>query len=165
MGKAFVFGDNVDTDSIVPGQYLNVSNPQELAKVCMEGYKPGFISNVAAGDIFIAGKNFGCGSSREHAPVSIKAAGIACVIAQSFARIFYRNAINIGLPVLESPEAVKDIEPGNEIIVDFENGKINNLAKAKAYDFSPFPPAIMAIITCGGLVPYVQTRNEFKNKV
>ncbi len=157
MGKAFIFGDNVDTDSIVPGRYLSVSDPQELAKVCMEGYQLGFISKITAGDIFIAGKNFGCGSSREHAPVSIKAAGVACVIAQSFARIFFRNAINIGLPVVESDAAIKDIEQGNVVVVDFEQGRIVNLTKLQSYSFAPYPPEIKAIIDCGGLVAYVQT--------
>ncbi|MFZ5754928.1 MAG: 3-isopropylmalate dehydratase small subunit [Bacillota bacterium] len=160
MGKAFLFGDNVDTDVIVPGQYLNLSTPEELAKVCMEGHETGFIKQVKPGDVFVAGKNFGCGSSREHAPISVKAAGVNCVIARSFARIFYRNAINIGLPVLESKEAVDSIEAGNEITVDFSQGIIRNLTKGEQYTFTPFPDSILEIIKVGGMVQYVKNRKE-----
>ena len=156
MGRAFIFGNNVDTDLIVPGRYLNLSTPEELAEVCMEGYEAGFVKKITPNDVFVAGKNFGCGSSREHAPISIKAAGGTCVIAKTFARIFYRNSINIGLPVLESPEAAEDIESGNEITVDFLKGEIKNLTKDKTYTFAPFPPSIVDIINAGGLVSYVK---------
>ena len=158
MGKAFCFGDNIDTDVIIPGQYLNVSDSEELAKSCMNGYEEGFIKKITPGDVFVAGNNFGCGSSREHAAISIKSAGVACIIAKSFARIFYRNAINIGLPVLESPEAVAAIEQGNEISVDFSDGVINNLTKGEIYLFTSFPASILEIIKIGGAVEYVKSR-------
>lgn len=158
MSKTFFFGDNVDTDIIVPGQYLNLSTPEELAKVCMAGYEEDFSKKVAVGDVFVVGKNFGCGSSREHAPISIKAAGVSCVIARSFARIFYRNAINIGLPVLESPIAALAIKPDDEISIDFSKGIIRNSTKKEDYHFTPFPPAILEIINQGGLVDYVKNK-------
>ncbi len=160
MGRAFTFADNLDTDAIVPGQYLSLSKPEDLGKVCMEGYRPGFIKDVKTGDVFVAGRNFGCGSSREHAPVSIKAAGVACVIAGSFARIFFRNAINIGLPALESPAAAQDIEDGDELRVYFAKGEIHNLTKNKIYPFSPLPETIMRIIQAGGLVAYVKEHKK-----
>lgn len=158
MGRAFIFGDNIDTDAVLPGRYLSLSDPEELGKVCMEGYETDFVNKITLGDVFVAGRNFGCGSSREHAPVSIKAAGVACVIARSFARIFYRNSINIGLPVLEAPEAVDDIESGDEVSVDLNSGVIRNLTKNKACNFTPFPPSIMEIINAGGLAAYVRNR-------
>jgi 3-isopropylmalate/(R)-2-methylmalate dehydratase small subunit len=158
MGKAFKFGDNIDTDLIVPGQYLSLSKPNELAEVCMEGYESGFFKKICNGDVFVAGKNFGCGSSREHAPISIKSSGIKCVIAKSFARIFYRNSINIGLPVLESPVAVDSIEENDEITIDLIKGKIENRTKGEIYSFVPFPPAIMEIINAGGLTEYVKNK-------
>lgn len=158
MGKAFCFGDNIDTDVIIPGQYLNVSDPVELAESCMNGYEENFIKKIKKGDLFIAGYNFGCGSSREHAPISIKFSGVSCIIAKSFARIFYRNAINIGLPVLESPEAVQSIAQGDEISIDFAAGVIKNETKGEVYLFSPFPASILEIISKGGAIEYVKER-------
>lgn len=160
MGKAFVFGDNIDTDLIVPGQYLNLSTPEELAKVCMAGYEEGFAKKIIPGDVFVAGNNFGCGSSREHAPISIKAAGVACVIANSFARIFYRNAINIGLPVLESPEAVAAITAGDIVSVNLSEGEIINETTGGTFKFKPFPAAILEILAAGGLVNYVRSKKK-----
>lgn len=155
-GKAFVFGDNIDTDVMVPGKYLTLSKPEELAGVCMAGIAEDFASRISKGDVFIAGYNFGCGSSREHAPISIKAAGISCVIAASFARIFYRNAINIGLPVLESPAAVNSIKEGDEISVDIESGTITNYSKKQTYSFTPFPEFILEIFKAGGLANFIK---------
>jgi 3-isopropylmalate dehydratase small subunit len=157
-GKAFVFGDNIDTDLMVPGKYLTLSKPEELAKVCMAGISEDFAARISQGDVFVAGSNFGCGSSREHAPVSIKAAGINCVIAASFARIFYRNAINIGLPVLESPLAVKSIQEGDEISVDMKNGCITNYSKNETYTFTPFPKFILEIFNAGGLATFIKNQ-------
>ncbi|MDX9871427.1 MAG: 3-isopropylmalate dehydratase small subunit [Clostridia bacterium] len=157
-GKAFVFSDNIDTDLMVPGKYLTLSKPEELAKVCMAGIAENFAAQISPGDVFVAGSNFGCGSSREHAPISIKAAGVNCVIAASFARIFYRNSINIGLPVLESPAAVKSIGEGDEISVDFENGQIFNHTKSQTYAFKPFPEYILEIFKAGGLVSYIKNQ-------
>ncbi len=151
MGNVFKFGDNIDTDIIVPGKYLNIPDPEALAKICMEGYELDFADKIIKGDVFVAGKNFGCGSSREHAPISIRWAGVACVIAESFARIFYRNAINIGLPVLESPEAVQSIGIEDTVSVNLMEGVIINKSKNETYHFVPFPPAIMEIIDAGGL--------------
>jgi 3-isopropylmalate dehydratase small subunit len=154
-GKAYKFGNDVDTDAIIPARYMNTSEPEELAKHCMEDADAVFVSKVKRGDIILAGKNFGCGSSREHAPIAIKACGISCVIAESFARIFYRNAINIGLPILESPEAAKNIQEGDEILVDIDAGKITNLTNSKTYEATPFPEFMQEIITAGGLMKYV----------
>jgi len=162
MGKAFVFGDNIDTDLIVPGQYLSLSAPEDLRKVCMDGYRPGFYQEISPGDVFVAGTNFGCGSSREHAPISIKAAGVSFVIAKSFARIFYRNAINIGLPVLEAPEAVDRIDPGDLVHVDLNRGQIRNETKGDLYEIKPFPPAVLEILSAGGLVEYARAREKRK---
>ncbi|MCG8401012.1 MAG: 3-isopropylmalate dehydratase small subunit [Firmicutes bacterium] len=156
MGKAFVFGDNVDTDVIVPGRYLNLSEPSELAGVCMAGLEDAFAAKIGRGDIFVAGRNFGCGSSREHAPVSIKAAGVACIIAASFARIFYRNAINIGLPVVQSVEAVGAVNDGDEVNVDLERGIIENLTLGETYRFVPFPPFMLEILKDGGMVGHIR---------
>ncbi len=155
-GKAWKFGDDVNTDEIIPARYLNTTDPKELAAHCMEDSdKPDFARQVQPGDIIVAGKNFGCGSSREHAPISIKAAGISCVIARSFARIFFRNAINIGLPILESPQAAERIEDGDEVEVDLAKGEIKNLTKGERYGAAPFPDFMQDIIRAGGLMNYV----------
>ena len=151
-GYVFKYGDNVDTDVIIPARYLNVSEHAALAAHCMEDIDADFVKKVKKGDIMAAGKNFGCGSSREHAPIAIKASGIACVIAETFARIFYRNAINIGLPILECAEASKKIEAGNEIEVDFTTGKITNHTKNEMYQAEPFPEFMQEIMAAGGLI-------------
>jgi len=151
-GKVFKYGNNVDTDVIIPARYLNTSNHQELAKHCMEDIDADFIKNVKVGDIMVANKNFGCGSSREHAPIAIKTAGISCVIAENFARIFYRNAINIGLPILECPEAAAKIEAVDEVEVDFDTGLISNITKNETYQGQAFPEFMQKIIAAGGLV-------------
>ena len=153
-GAAWKFGDNVDTDTIIPACYLNVSTPEELACHCLEGASPGFASEVRPGDVIVAGENFGCGSSREHAPLAIKGCGVACIVARSFARIFYRNAINTGLPILECPEAVEETEQGDRMEVDLEGGRITNVRTGRTYRTPPFPPFVMGIIEAGGLVPY-----------
>jgi 3-isopropylmalate/(R)-2-methylmalate dehydratase small subunit len=157
-GRAHVYGDNVDTDVIIPARYLTTSNPDELASHCMEDIDPNFLQKMSAGDMIVAGENFGCGSSREHAPVAIKAAGISAVIARSFARIFFRNSINIGLPALESPEAAADIKDGDDLSIDLAAGKIRNLTQGKTYQAEPFPEFLQQIIAAGGLVPYTQKR-------
>jgi len=151
-GKVFKYGNNVDTDVIIPARYLNTSNHQELAKHCMEDIDADFINNVKDGDIMVANKNFGCGSSREHAPIAIKTAGISCVIAADFARIFYRNSINIGLPILECPEAATNIEAGDEVEVDFDTGLITNITKNQTYQGQAFPEFMQKLIEAGGLV-------------
>lgn len=151
-GKVHKYGDNVDTDVIIPARYLNTSSHKELAAHCMEDIDKDFIKNVKDGDIMVANKNFGCGSSREHAPIAIKASGISCVIASTFARIFYRNAINIGLAILECDEAAKDIDAGDEVKVDFSTGVITNVTSGKSYQAEPFPPFIQNIIEKGGLL-------------
>ena len=151
-GFVFKYGDNVDTDVIIPARYLNVSEHKALAAHCMEDIDGDFVKKVKTGDMIVAGKNFGCGSSREHAPIAIKASGIACVIAETFARIFYRNAINIGLPILECAEASAKIEKGNEIEVDFNTGKITNHTKNETYQADPFPPFMQEIMSSGGLI-------------
>lgn len=156
MGKVFKYGENVDTDVIIPARHLNTSDPFELAKHCMEDIDKEFIQEVEPGDIIVAGKNFGCGSSREHAPIAIKAAGIRCVIAPTFARIFYRNAFNTGLPILECEEAVTGIDGGDEVEVDFISGKITNVSKGEEYQAQPFPEFIQKIIESDGLVNYVK---------
>ena len=155
-GRVFKFGSNVDTDVIIPARYLNVPDPAELAKHCMEDIDKEF--KVSEGDIIVADKNFGCGSSREHAPIAIKAAGVSCVIAETFARIFYRNAINIGLPIIECPEAAKNIEEGNEIEVDFDSGKIYNKTKNEEYQGQAFPEFMQKIISNGGLINYINNK-------
>lgn len=152
QGKAFKFPDNVDTDVIIPARYLNTSDAKELTKHCMEDIDPEFINNVKPGDIIAAGYNFGCGSSREHAPLVIKTAGTGCVIAKSFARIFYRNAINIGLPILECPEAADAISAGDEVSVNFDTGVITDITTGKEFQAEPFPPFIQNIISKGGLL-------------
>lgn len=156
-GKAWVYGDNVDTDVIIPARYLVTSDAGALASHCMEDIDAVFAKDVLKGDMIIAGNNFGCGSSREHAPISIKGAGVSCVIAVSFARIFYRNAINIGLPILESPDAVR-ISKGDTVEVDLANGSIKNITKDEIYQAKPFPEFLRNLIGLGGLVPYVRAR-------
>jgi len=151
MGNVFKYGDNIDTDVIVPGKYLSLSDPSDLAKVCMEGWDAEFSKIVKKGDVIIAGQNFGCGSSREHAPISIRASGISCIIAESFARIFFRNAINIGLAVIECKEAVEEISQRDEVDVSFVDGVIKNKTSGQNYNFVPYPPAIMDIINAGGI--------------
>lgn len=152
QGKVHIFGDNVDTDVIIPARYLNIADPKELSTHCMEDIDPNFVRVVKHGDIIVAGDNFGCGSSREHAPLSIKTCGVACVVAKSFARIFYRNAINIGLPILECPEAVADASVGDELQVDLDTGTVTNITKSKSYSAAAFPPEIQKIIAAGGLL-------------
>lgn len=152
QGKAFKYPDNVDTDVIIPARYLNTSNAAELAQHCMEDIDPSFVGRVSAGDVIVAGWNFGCGSSREHAPLVIKTCGTGCVIAKSFARIFYRNAINIGLPILECEQAAEEITAGDEVRVDFDTGEISDITTGKTYKAQPFPPFIQNIIRCGGLL-------------
>ncbi|MGM9571528.1 MAG: 3-isopropylmalate dehydratase small subunit [bacterium] len=158
QGKTWRFGKDVDTDLIIPARYLNTSDPKELAAHCMEDADPTFAGKVSKGDIIVADKNFGCGSSREHAPIAIKEAGVACVIAKSFARIFYRNAINIGLPIFESPEAAAAISEGDTLEVDADNGVIKNLTKGESYPAAPFPDFMQMLINKGGLVNYVKEK-------
>ena len=155
QGKCWKFGDDVNTDEIIPARYLNVTDQQELASHCMEDADPDFSQNVSAGDIIIGGKNFGCGSSREHAPIAIKAAGVSCVIAGSFARIFYRNAFNMGLPIFESPEAAAGIRTGDEVQVDPASGVIRNLSTGDEFKAEPYPPFMMDLIEAGGLIPFL----------
>lgn len=154
-GSVFKFGDNVDTDVIIPARYLNSSEPAELAAHCMEDIDKDFMKKVKKGDIIVADKNFGCGSSREHAPIAIKAAGVSCVIAKTFARIFYRNSINIGLPIVECPEASDGIEEGDEVEVDFGSGVITNVTKGTSFKGQAFPEFMQRIIDSGGLVNYI----------
>ncbi len=154
-GKTWKYGDNVNTDEIIPARYLNTSNPKELAEHCMEDIDASFAKDVKEGDIIVAQENFGCGSSREHAPISIKASGVSCIIAKSFARIFYRNAINIGLPILECKEAVSDANKEDILEVDLSAGTISNLTKNKFYKSSPFPKFIQDLISAGGLMKWV----------
>ena len=151
-GRVFKYGDNVDTDVIIPARYLNTSSHSELAAHCMEDIDKDFVKNVKQGDIMVAEKNFGCGSSREHAPIAIKASGVSCVIASTFARIFYRNSINIGLPILECEEAAKDIKDGDTVSVNFDTGVITNDTTGKTYQAEPFPEFIQNIIAKGGLI-------------
>lgn len=153
-GRAIKYGDNIDTDVIIPARYLNSSDAKELALHCMEDIDKDFVNKVNVGDIMIGGKNFGCGSSREHAPLAIKTSGISCVIAETFARIFYRNAINIGLPILECPEAAKAISEGEEVEVNFDTGVIKNLTSGQEYTTTAFPEFMQKIINAGGLINY-----------
>ena len=152
QGKAFKYPDNVDTDVIIPARYLNTPDAKELALHCMEDIDAEFVKNVQTGDVMVAGWNFGCGSSREHAPLVIKTCGTGCVIAKSFARIFYRNAINIGLPILECEAAAEEIQPNDEVYVDFDTGEITDITTGKTYKAQPFPPFIQNIIRSGGLL-------------
>ena len=154
-GKVFKYGDNVDTDVIIPARYLAIADPKELAEHCMEDIDKDFVRKVHPGDIMVANKNFGCGSSREHAPLVIKVSGISCVIAETFARIFYRNAINIGLPIIECPEAAQDIKNGDQVEVDFDSGKIRNLTTQKEYQGQAFPEFMQRIIKAEGLITYI----------
>lgn len=155
-GKAWKFGADVDTDAIIPARYLNTTDPAALAAHCMEDADPNFAGNVKRGDLIVAGKNFGCGSSREHAPIAIKAAGVSCVIAHSFARIFYRNAFNMGLPILECPEAAESIAPGDEIAVDLDAGRILNKTRGETYQAQPVPHFMQTLLRAGGLIHYVR---------
>ena len=157
-GKVFKFGDNVDTYVIIPARYLNSSDPKELALHCMEDIDKEFVNKVSAGDIIVAEKNFGCGSSREHAPIAIKAAGVSCVIAETFARIFYRNAINIGLPIIECKEAALEIKAGDEVEVNFDTGVITDKTTGKSFQGQAFPPFMQKIIDCEGLVNYINQK-------
>ena len=160
--KGFVhkYGDNVDTDVIIPARYLNIADKKELATHCMEDIDKNFVNVVKTGDVMVGGFNFGCGSSREHAPMVIKESGISCVIAKTFARIFYRNAINIGLAILECPEASEKIEAGDEIAIDFDTGLITNVTKSETYQANPFPEFIKEIIQAGGLMADIKKRQE-----
>ncbi len=159
-GKAWRYGPNVDTDVIIPARYLTSYDPEELGKHCLEDLDPEFSSRVQPGDMVVAEENFGSGSSREHAPLALKGCGVSCVIASSFARIFYRNAINVGLPILECPEAVADIETGHRLRVDLVKGTIENLSTGKVFQATPFPESVREIIASGGLVEYVRRRLE-----
>ena len=154
-GRVFKYGDNVDTDVIIPARYLNSSDPAELATHCMEDIDKDFVKKVQKGDIIVANKNFGCGSSREHAPIAIKAAGVSCVIAETFARIFYRNAINIGLPIIECPEASKKIKAGDQVDIDFNTGVITDQTTGETFQGQAFPPFMQKIISEGGLINYI----------
>jgi len=160
-GRVWTFGDDIDTDVIIPARYLNTTDPSELAAHCMEDADPRFAGKVSAGDVIVAGRNFGCGSSREHAPLAIKAAGISCVIAESFARIFYRNAINIGLPILESAEASSCLKEGDMVEIDLARGEIKDITGGRRFTAAAFPPFMQEIMRCGGLINY--TREKVKN--
>ena len=157
-GKTHKYGDNVDTDVIIPARYLNTPDAQELAKHCMEDIDAGFAARVRPGEIMVAGRHFGCGSSREHAPLAIKACGVACVIAATFARIFYRNALNIGLPILECPEAAAAIKAGDTVSVDFDTGVITDETTGQTFRGEPFPPFMQELIAAGGLAAYRRAR-------
>ncbi|MCR5413867.1 MAG: 3-isopropylmalate dehydratase small subunit [Kiritimatiellae bacterium] len=154
-GKAHRFADNVDTDAIIPARYLNTPDPAELARHCMEDADATFASRVKKGDIVVAGRNFGCGSSREHAPIALKASGVACVIASTFARIFYRNALNTGLAIVECPAAAESIAAGDEISVDFDSGEVKNETTGAVFASEPFPPFMQALVAAGGLANYL----------
>ncbi len=155
-GKCWKLGDDVSTDDIIPARYLDTTDPQALAAHCMEDADPQFVREVRPGDIIVAGRNFGCGSSREHAPIAVKALGIQCVVAESFARIFFRNSINIGLPIAECPEAAREASGGDELEVDFRRGRIVNHTQGRAYSFPPFPAEIRRIIEAGGLMAFAR---------
>ena len=159
-GKVYKYGDNVDTDVIIPARYLNAPSPEELAKHCMEDIDPAFTAKVQPGDIIVGGANFGCGSSREHAPIAIRACGVSCVIAASFARIFYRNSINIGFPILECPEAAQAIQNGDAVSVDFATGVIRDDTTGQTFQAAAFPPFIQRIIENNGLLPYLKARMD-----
>ncbi len=162
-GKAWKFGDNVNTDVILPGRHLSTTDPKELARHCLEDLDPTFTSQVQPGDIIVAGKNFGCGSSREHAPLCLRAAGVSCVIAQSFARIFFRNAINLGLPILECPEAARAIQAGHRIEVELSTGQITDRDTGHTFQAKPYPEFMLKIINAGGLVPYTMKQMNAVN--
>jgi 3-isopropylmalate dehydratase small subunit len=161
-GRAWKYGDDVDTDVIIPARYLNTSDPAELAKHCMEDIDRGYASKVSPGDFIVAGKNFGCGSSREHAPIAIKASGARAVIARSFARIFYRNSFNMGLPIFEAPDAVDGIEAGDVLALDMERGTLRNETKRKHYKVAPVPPFMRELVAAGGLLNYMAARRKGK---
>lgn len=163
-GKVWKYGDNVDTDVIIPARYLDRTAPEALAEHCLEDLDPAFAAGVRRGDVVVAGENFGCGSSREHAPLAIRAAGTGCVVARSFARIFYRNAINVGLPILECPAAVDDAEAGHRLEVDLEAGIVRNLDTGRVHQAEPYPPFMMDIVRAGGLVPYTRARLESQSE-
>lgn len=163
-GFVHKYGDHIDTDVIIPARLLNHTEPEFLAKHCMEDIDAEFVARVKAGDVMVGGLNFGCGSSREHAPAAIKASGISCVVAENFARIFFRNAINIGLPVLECPEAAKEANMGDELEIDLDKGTIRNLTHGKAYTAVPFPAFMQRIIAAGGLVEYTKAKLEGYNE-
>ena len=158
--KAHKYGNDIDTDVIIPARYLNTSAPEELAAHCMEDIDPMFAGRVRHGDIIVAGRNFGCGSSREHAPLAIKASGISCVVAESFARIFYRNALNIGLPILECPAAANSISAGDEVSVNLGTGEIVDITTGRTFRAEPFPPFMMELIAAGGLAAYLKARDK-----
>jgi 3-isopropylmalate/(R)-2-methylmalate dehydratase small subunit len=158
QGRVWKLGDSVDTDQLVPGRYLSLTDPRELASHCLEDVFPEFRTSAAPGDIVVAGENFGCGSSREHAPIALKALGISCLVAESFARIFFRNCINLGLPALVSPEAAAAIEDGDEVRIDLETGRIQNLTRPFQCSASPLPDFLTAIIDAGGMTAYVRDR-------
>ena len=160
LGHVFKYGDNVDTDVIIPARYLNSFDPQELASHAMVDIDPEFAGKVQPGDIIVARKNFGCGSSREHAPLCLKTAGVSCVIADTFARIFYRNAINIGLPIIECPEAAEGIDAGDQVEIDFDSGRIYNRTKGTEFQGQAFPPFMQELISAGGLVNYINSKNN-----
>ncbi len=164
QGKVFRYGDHVDTDVIIPARYLNDPSPANMKAHCMEDIDTSFSARVQPGDIMVAGLNFGCGSSREHAPLAIQLSGISCVIASSFARIFYRNAINIGFPILECPEATAAIQDGDTVKVDFESGSISDLTTGQVFQAKPFPAFIRAMIDCGGRLPYLHAQMDGGNK-
>ena len=157
-GRVWKYGDNIDTDVIIPARYLNVSDPKELARHCLEDLDPRFSSEVRPGDMIVAGANMGCGSSREHAPLAIKAAGVSCVVAASFARIFYRNAINIGLPIVECPAAAAAVAAGQALEVDLVQGSVRNLDTGEAFQASPYPPFMLELMTAGGLIDYTRRK-------
>ena len=161
-GTVHKYGNNIDTDVIIPARYLNTQDHKELASHCIEDIDKDFVNKVREGDIMVGGENFGCGSSREHAPIAIKASGVSCVIASTFARIFYRNAINIGLPILECPEASKGIEAGDEVSVDFDSGVITNVTRGESYQAQPFPEFIQNIIRSGGLMNSIKEKQNNK---
>ena len=163
-GTVFRYGDDVDTDVIIPARYLNTSDPKELASHCMEDIDKDFVKNVRDGDIIVADDNFGCGSSREHAPIAIKESGVSCVIANSFARIFYRNSINIGLPILECPEAVSAIKAGDTVEVDFDSGKITDVSTGESFQAGAFPEFMQELLAAGGLVNYINRDIENAGK-
>jgi 3-isopropylmalate dehydratase small subunit len=163
-GKVFKFGNDVNTDEIIPARYLDTSDPRELAAHCMEDADPAFVKKAKKGDIIVGGDNFGCGSSREHAPISIKAFGVSCVVAKSFARIFYRNAINIGLPIFVSPDAADAVKDGDRIEVDAEKGEVRNISQKKAYKSEVFPEFVKEMIKLGGLKAYAGKKKKNKKK-
>jgi len=157
-GRAWRVGDNVDTDVIIPARYLITSDPAQLAPHCLEDLDPGFAAKVRPGDLLVAGRNFGCGSSREHAPIAIKGAGIAAVVAASFARLFYRNALNIGLPIVEAPDAAAETKTGDELELDLSQGTVRNRRTGNRYPVAPYPPFMLELVAAGGLIPYLRAR-------